>query len=285
MRIDFYRQSRAKNDALLLEQFQEDYEGWTQADFETLDQSIRNGMRDILFSKGVHSRVKHGRISKKLEDILQQEQWHTWTAKELEGKQFAELSEARRYQKMVEDGKPVPIYGAPARIAAEEEEADSDDDGAEESPLTRSDLRDTEQTTFPTSHRFRDPLPKRAKTPLSVPPLQPPVPLYPVVPSPAPTSTQSDTLPPQEAPYCPVDPKLLILFTKLWRKEYSYTGKAYDILDDKVRKFTMMELRKLAASRRVNDALSARNGPNVAEVSPMNLELGSEVRVYREGKG
>lgn len=37
--------------------------------------------------------------------------------------------------------------------------------------------------------------------------------------------------------------------------------------------------------RKVNDALNARNGPDVAKVSPLALELGSEVRVYREKGG
>jgi hypothetical protein len=47
----------------------------------------------------------------------------------------------------------------------------------------------------------------------------------------------------------------------------------------------MTELRKLAAARKVNDALNTRNGPDVADVGPLSLELGTEVRVYREKDG
>jgi hypothetical protein len=44
----------------------------------------------------------------------------------------------------------------------------------------------------------------------------------------------------------------------------------------------MSELRKMTATRKINDALNARNGPDVATMAPLRLELGSEVRIYRE---
>jgi hypothetical protein len=44
----------------------------------------------------------------------------------------------------------------------------------------------------------------------------------------------------------------------------------------------MGELRKMAATSKINDALNARNGPDVAAMAPLSLELGSEVRIYRE---
>ena len=47
----------------------------------------------------------------------------------------------------------------------------------------------------------------------------------------------------------------------------------------------MSKLRKLKAQRRVQDALSARNGPDTIQTLPLALSLGSEVRIYREKKG
>uniref|UniRef100_L7JQT6 Integrase catalytic domain-containing protein n=1 Tax=Pyricularia oryzae (strain P131) TaxID=1143193 RepID=L7JQT6_PYRO1 len=44
----------------------------------------------------------------------------------------------------------------------------------------------------------------------------------------------------------------------------------------------MAELRKLTAKRKVNDALAARNGPDLKDRLPTTLALGSEVLVYRE---
>jgi len=45
----------------------------------------------------------------------------------------------------------------------------------------------------------------------------------------------------------------------------------------------MTELRGIIAKRKINDVLSTRNGPNIAKI--IQLELGTEVRVYREKKG
>lgn len=47
----------------------------------------------------------------------------------------------------------------------------------------------------------------------------------------------------------------------------------------------MMELRKLVAKRKVNDALNTRNGPDTIYKLPTSLAIGSEVRVYREKAG
>ncbi|ELQ32750.1 hypothetical protein OOU_Y34scaffold01053g4 [Pyricularia oryzae Y34] len=44
----------------------------------------------------------------------------------------------------------------------------------------------------------------------------------------------------------------------------------------------MTELRKLTAKRKLNDALAARNGPELSDRRPRTLELGAEVLVYRE---
>ena len=47
----------------------------------------------------------------------------------------------------------------------------------------------------------------------------------------------------------------------------------------------MNELRKIKAQRSINDALNTRNGPDTMRMLPLSLELGSEVRIYREKKG
>ncbi len=47
----------------------------------------------------------------------------------------------------------------------------------------------------------------------------------------------------------------------------------------------MSELRKLKAQRGVQDALNARNGPDTIQTLPLALNLGSEVRIFREKKG
>jgi len=47
----------------------------------------------------------------------------------------------------------------------------------------------------------------------------------------------------------------------------------------------MVELRKLSAEWKVNDALNTRNGPEVTKVLPLTLEFGAEVRVYCEKGG
>jgi hypothetical protein len=44
----------------------------------------------------------------------------------------------------------------------------------------------------------------------------------------------------------------------------------------------MSELRKMAATHKINDALNARNGPDVTAMVPLSLELWSKVRIYRE---
>ena len=46
----------------------------------------------------------------------------------------------------------------------------------------------------------------------------------------------------------------------------------------------MSELCKLKARRGVQDALNARNGPDTIQTLPLALNLGSEVRIFREKK-
>lgn len=47
----------------------------------------------------------------------------------------------------------------------------------------------------------------------------------------------------------------------------------------------MLELRRITAKRVVRDALNTRNGPDISQVLPQKLPLGSEVRVFREKGG
>jgi hypothetical protein len=52
-----------------------------------------------------------------------------------------------------------------------------------------------------------------------------------------PSIYQANDLPPPEVESEPIEPNVMVSFRKFWQKEDSYTGEAYDILDDRVRIF------------------------------------------------
>jgi hypothetical protein len=104
-----YRTTKRCRDAMLLVEYQEDFEEWTEKDFDKVDKDILRALRDALIFKGVNINKGLGKkIAKSLAIALNYKYVPVWTAVALKTTEFTTDTRARYFQLMAERGEPIP---------------------------------------------------------------------------------------------------------------------------------------------------------------------------------
>jgi hypothetical protein len=105
---DYRRTKRCRDDMLLVE-YQENYEEWTEKDFDKVNKDILRVLCDALVLKGVNiNKGSSKKIAKSLIIALNYEHALAWTAVALKITEFATDTRTHYYQLMGERGEPIP---------------------------------------------------------------------------------------------------------------------------------------------------------------------------------
>jgi len=260
---------RCHNDILLVE-YQEDFEEWTEEDFDKINKDILRELRNALVFKGVNIKKGAGKkIARSLAVALNWEYSPAWTAESLNNERFAPDTRAHYFQRMAERGDRLPTFPHPSHGKERKVQfQQQDDDGADgantdgfgtipsiehEDTLAKVSIPGvfpSDRTQFPTSYVSQrpvdavrsSPLGPQIRTPPVAPILRPPsvapsVPAFTARTLPRSVAKQVEDLPPPNVPNEAIEPTTVVAFNKVWRKEDSYTGENYDVLDDRIRLF------------------------------------------------
>jgi len=289
VRLDSYILTKDCHDDELLYNFQDDFEGWTEASFDRLHKDIVKALRSELRRRGIYTGKRRVKFTRQLAQILELEDLPEWDAQELQktnllpGSRAAQRPQARPAEiSQSRTTTPAPPGVRPEQLPASADKGKRVQFVPGHAPTTEpieattsraaqvlrlptpavlptieeyDDAPQIRRTEFPTSHVFaRDaPVTNRGRPatlsnqydhdprarvaslgPPEVPATVPPF-LRPQL-TPAPM-IHAESLPPAELPNESIDHTNLVTFRKVWKEKDSYTGKLYDILDDRMRAF------------------------------------------------
>ena len=250
---------RPTADAELFGEFCQDFEGWTEAMFRRAHTTYTKELKRILRFKGVYTGRVNMSPSEAVAKLLRKEDCPKWPDDQFQSTAFDKRSAAymlqeRRILGQHTTGSIQPTnVGTASRAqsqtsirARDQDETRTRDQASQQpeqgqqpaEPLTET-IEQTPQAdqqqqsqqpplTYNNFHRFRDytpAYPQRPKGP-SVPPI---IPLG--------DTDPYKSVPPIEFDNKKLDPKTINVFTKMWDREKKYTGKPYDLLDDKLKIF------------------------------------------------
>ncbi|KAF1361880.1 hypothetical protein EJ07DRAFT_164355 [Lizonia empirigonia] len=256
---------RPTADEELFWEFRQDFEGWTEAMFLRAQPIYTKELKRILRFKGVYTGRVNMLPSEAVAKLLRKEDCPKWPDEQFKNTNFDERSVAHRLQRELKQGhdaagplQPTDV-GTASRARSQtstrrrDQEVDNQQDytqdqtrlrtqssqqpGQEERTTSRltETIEHTPQpeTRQPTStynnfDRFREYTPAYPQRPqgLSVPPIQ--------------RSGETDpykAIPPIDFSNEKLSAATINVFVKMWDRDKKYTGKPYDLLDDKLKIF------------------------------------------------
>ena len=96
---------------MLLVEYQEDFEEWTEKDFDKVNNDILRALRDTLIFKGVNIKKGAGKkIARSLAVALNWEYSPAWTAESLESEIFATNTRGHYFQSIVQRQESLPSF-------------------------------------------------------------------------------------------------------------------------------------------------------------------------------
>ena len=260
---------RPTADDELIGEFRQDFEGWTKAMFKRAHTTYTKELKRILRFKGVYTGHVNMSPIEAVIRLLDSEEFPRWPDEQLKYTNFDERSVAHRLQQELKQrhdaaGSIQPTNAGTASriqsqtpIRARRQDTEDQQTYVQDETRTRTHVNQQreqgqqptepfietiEQTpqaeqrhqsqqtrsTYNNFDRFREYTPAYPQCPKgpSVPPIIP--------------SGDTDpykAVPPIEFGNEKLDPKTINVFTKMWDREKKYTGKPYDLLDDKLKIF------------------------------------------------
>ncbi|KAM7182570.1 hypothetical protein V8F33_014209, partial [Rhypophila sp. PSN 637] len=180
----------------------EDFNDWLNADFNSLSTSIANALRDFLYRKGIYTGKKRGsNAANQLYEVLTTEEDDPeWPEEALRRAQLDPGSVAFEMKQLLQ--QKMPFSDVQAMY------------GYGQPSTTTTSAQMTTSTT-----------------PINMSMAPTPVPAMPL------DKGKSVHLLPADTPNEPLDMHRATAFQKAWKEKDSYTGKMYDVLDDRVRDF------------------------------------------------
>lgn len=233
--------------------FQSDFEDWDATWWTQVKEEVRKILKDTLRKRGVYTGPYKGKIVTQLPALVQAEEFPEWPQDEYVRQTqigFDDAYAAYRARATNPSNSHVPSRPASPRPPTSQGQQQAQQGTAPGLVVTPPTATVTTATGPAGTTVSTTPAPAAA-TPAPVPAAQTPspatgsnaVPLgIKTSPSTAPPSTPSITdpdddvreFPPKPVPNLDLDPKKLESFSKLWDRDFSFTGEAYSILDDTV---------------------------------------------------
>ncbi|CAE7034277.1 hypothetical protein PTTW11_11401 [Pyrenophora teres f. teres] len=262
---------RPTADAELFGEFLQDFQGWTEAMFMRANATYTKELKRILRFKGVFTGRVNMPPSEAVAKLLRKEECPRWPDDQFQSTAFDERSAAHMLQQYRLKGRHNTGTAQPTRRAqsqtsartrdqdAEEQQTDAQVENRTSAQVNQQLAREGQQRTFPLVEtieqtpqtnerrqadqrqpsqqprltynnfdRFREYTPAYPQRPkgISIPPIIP--------------SDDTDpykAIPPIECGNEKLDPQKINVFSKMWDREKKYTGKPYDLLDDKLKIF------------------------------------------------
>ncbi|EDU46201.1 conserved hypothetical protein [Pyrenophora tritici-repentis Pt-1C-BFP] len=234
---------RPTADEELFWEFRQDFEGWTEAMFLRAQPIYTKELKRILRFKGVYTGRINMAPSESLARLLRMEEYLEWPQDVFQS--AVEGSVQSNRQEIIMPG----AEANPNDLETVEKEQQIQDqlaktiEKAQNQPIRSQPVETTESApqpayqrvqsqqpplTYNNFDRFREYTPAYPQRPkgLSVPPIVP--------------SGETDpykAVPPIEFGNEKLDPKTINVFVKMWDRDKKYTGKPYDLLDDKLKIF------------------------------------------------
>jgi len=202
--------------------FKEDFEGWKPDDFAALPRELRHKLRQLLNSRGIYLGKANAKVNHLLADLLTRDDLPEWDDPEYR-KARHEFPDVKTWRVMEAISQPAqPVRAAPPQPKISIPPSNTQPSGADtpDSNTSRAGTPATQgQATQGQAAQDQDaqqqPDQKRTQ----------------------PRRSTFYRIPPIQVPneMCPAT--VVAAFVKIWPRESNYTGEAYDILDDKFRRF------------------------------------------------
>jgi hypothetical protein len=258
-----YTEGRSGDDELFAE-FCQDFKGWTEAMFERCPATYTKELKRIIRFKGVYTGPLNMTPSKAMVQLLSNEDPPQWPDDQFWRASFDTRTTAYRLQQRpMQDQHPVRLSGTPRtpRLATirlpqrpstqHAEQAadviDSVESTQQHVESTRQYAEPTQQQVEPTQQRRQQRQVYNGRQPsewYDSPQHHRGTPSYPQPPRtsipPLPRSLTDDpytAVPPPPFTNGKVEPTTITTFVKIWDRDKKYSGKPYDLLDDKLKIF------------------------------------------------
>ena len=228
-----YKCAPHRVDMTLLQDFQEDFEDWDVDRWAPLDLKLRREMRDLLRARGIYTGYIRGRMAEQFVKLQVAEDLPDWDDKSLRTMDFPTNTRAyRKQQELLGSQRPLVRPGTRPGTPALLDEKDTGQGppgrpptGKAPAPASLAASVATGANTTPLGPRHQSENTGDFQEKLAYLSLDH---VYDF------DGPQYSTLPPENKQIQSLDPTSAAQFTKLWNNADSYTGDAYDVLDDKV---------------------------------------------------
>ncbi|KAF1363027.1 hypothetical protein EJ07DRAFT_162974 [Lizonia empirigonia] len=260
---------RPITDDELIGEFRQDFEGWTKAMFKRAHTTYTKELKRILRFKGVYTGHFNMSPIEAVFRLLDSEEFPRWPDEQFKYTNFDERSVAHRLQRELKQRhnaagplQPTDVGTASqaqsqTSIRARDQDAENKRTYAQDQTRTwdraSQQLEQGQQPAEPLIETIEQTPQAEQRQQSHQPPLKynnfdrfreytPAYPQRPKGPSVPPIIPSGDTdpykaVPPIEFGNKKLDPKTINVFTKMWDREKKYTGKPYDLLDDKLKIF------------------------------------------------
>ena len=237
----------------LLEAYQDQFKGWNKDFFDKVEGEAKRALKALLRQGGIYTGRRNGAIGRQLADLLTTEMLPEWNPDEFEKMKFDIRSEAYRKQQALQ--RPKDKHLNPTLYAQNETRNHTPQQHTPKPPTQQQQpIQTIEQTT---ENPFIEHQPREPQTPQGGWAQEQPhmsstsQSLYratPYLPYPQPIPPENEqrlsepynpyrTLPPRRYRNERLDANLMSTFMKMYDKTKKYTGKPYDLLDDKLKLF------------------------------------------------
>ncbi|KAK1919376.1 hypothetical protein P3342_009100 [Pyrenophora teres f. teres] len=228
---------RPTADAELFGEFLQDFQGWTEAMFMRANATYTKELKRILRFKGVFTGRVNMPPSEAVAKLLRKEECPRWPDDQFQSTAFDERSAAHMLQQYRLKGDTIQErHNLQGERKAKHLQGQGTKTQRSNKPMLRSRTEPVPRSTNNWRekgnnehfHSFREYTPAYPQRPkgISIPPIIP--------------SDDTDpykAIPPIECGNEKLDPQKINVFSKMWDREKKYTGKPYDLLDDKLKIF------------------------------------------------
>lgn len=260
-RIVNYLTSGSYDDTQFWE-FREDFEGWTERMLRNANTVYTRELKRVLRHKGVWTGPNNIGAPRALASLLEQVDWVEWPRNQLPAGTFHNSSLAYRDQQRITTLQPRTVSSprqphatlqrqqesqmaditSPSLHQNQEEQADRDQRGQPETSQSEQAERSLRNPGLVDS--IEGAAPQRNVNQKGTTPAFPQFPQLPQLPRqsvpPLPETTSNNpysAIPPLWYRNEEINPTMITTFTKLWDKDKKYSGKPYDLLDNKLKLF------------------------------------------------
>lgn len=225
-------------DMALLTNFEEDFEGWKVEDFAALNRDIRKAFRELLAYRGIYLGKPTSKINNLLANLTKAEDIPEWDDDVLIKSKVHKDTYAYSRKQILLSGKTHPKVSASTL-----EPIRSKEDSKNEEKLSQT--QKVQNQTVPFAQPIQANIPIRPNQSIERELIASSDTSYQLDSQQSKQSQQKVnrndpayyTIPPISTPNSDIDDYTWNQFNKKWDKSQNYSGKAYDILDDKIRYF------------------------------------------------